>query len=92
MRLGLVLGTIIWVAIIATTSGCALSGTTGDYVELRGTPKGMQAFGDLTNGLIRTGKESPDKPSEFFAHRGTQEREQTARKAQAIGFWQRLVN
>lgn len=91
-RLGLVVSTCIWAVIIAVTSGCALSGTTGDYVELRGTPKGMTAFADMTNGLIRTGKESPERPSEFFAHRGTQEREQTARKGQAIGFWQRLVN
>lgn len=79
-------------AIALFFSGCAVSGTSGDYVQLQGTPKGVQAFADLTNGMIRTGKESPDKPSEFFAHRGTQEREETSRKAQAVGFWQRLID
>ena len=92
MRVGLIVSAVIWGGILAFTSGCSISGTGGDYVQLQGTPKGMQAFADMTNGLIRTGRENPDKPSEFFAHRGTQEREITNRKSQAVGFWQRLVN
>ena len=92
MRVGLIVSVVFWGAVVMFNTGCAISGTGGDYVQLQGTPKGMQAFADLTNGMIRTGKESPDKPSEFFAHRGTQEREITNRKAQAVGFWQRLIN
>lgn len=72
--------------------GCSLGAEYGDRVTLSGTPKGIQAFSDMTNGLIRTGKESPEQPSEFFAHRRTQENQETARKGQAVGFWQRLTN
>lgn len=57
-----------------------------------GTPEGIKALGDSLNGAIRTGKESPESNSEYFAHRGTQEKEHTARKGQAQGFWQRLAN
>lgn len=70
-------------------TGCAASGAMGDHVTLTGTPAGMQAFADMTNGLIRTGKESAEQPSEFFAHRATQEKLETQR--QATGFWQKLV-
>lgn len=92
MKIGLAIFTACWVSLGAMLSGCAVSGSTGDHVTLTGTPKGIQAFSDLTNGMIRTGKESRDKPSEYFAHRRTQEVEETSRKSQAVGFWQKLVN
>lgn len=92
MKTGIIVSSLLWLGVAVAASGCAVSGTTGDYVELRGTPRGVEAFADMTNGLIRTGKESPERNSEYFAHRGTQERELTARKGQAVGFWQKLVN
>lgn len=67
---------------------CSVGGSAGDHITLTGTPAGMQAFADMTNGLIRTGKESPEQSSEFFAHRKTQE----TRRGQPVGFWQRLVD
>lgn len=77
--------------VVAVTSGCSMAASGGDYVTLTGTPKGIQAFSDLSNGMIRTGKESPDRPSEYFAHRGTQVREKTSRCNQAVGFWQKIA-
>lgn len=74
--------------ILAASIWYALTGC----VAIAGTPEGVKAASDALNGVVRTGKESPEQASEYFAHRGTQEREVTARKAQAIGFWQRLTN
>ena len=76
--------------VLAVTSGCSMAASGGDYVTLTGTPKGIQAFSDLSNGMIRTGKESAERPSEYFAHRGTQEKEHSSRCAQAVGFWQKI--
>lgn len=76
--------------VVSMLSACSFAGNAGDHVTLTGTPKGMMAFGDFLNGAVRTGKESPDKPSEYFAHRNTQEAHETQRHAQ--GFWQKLVN
>jgi len=74
------------------SSGCAgLHATTGDQMTFTGTPKAIQAYADYQNGLIRTAKESAKKPSEYFAHRGTQEKETSSRKASAVGFWQKLL-
>jgi hypothetical protein len=80
---------VIAIALLMSVSACSFAGNAGDYVTLQGTPKGMQAFGDFLNGAVRTGKESPDRPSEYFAHRNTQEAHDTQRHAQ--GFWQKLV-
>lgn len=85
---GVMVGVTILALAIALT-GCGAAVSSGDHITLTGTPEGMRAFADLSNGLIRTGKESAEQPSEFFAHRATQERESTARGAQ--GFWQKLV-
>lgn len=71
-------------------SACSIGGSAGDHVTLTGTPAGMMAFSDFVSGSIRTGKESPDRPSEYFEHRKTQEVHKTQRHAQ--GFWQKLVN
>jgi hypothetical protein len=76
--------------VLVVVSGCSMAASSGDYVTLTGTPKGIQSFSDLTNGMIRTGKESAERPSEYFAHRGTQEKEHTSRCAQAVGFWQKV--
>jgi len=87
------LGAVIALVIVSIfLCNCGMIADTGDRVTLTGTPKGIQAFADMTNGLIRTGKEPTTQPSEFFAHRKAQEVEETARKAQATGFWDRLVN
>lgn len=64
----------------------------GDRMTFTGTPKAIQAYADYQNGMIRTVQEQGKKPSTYFAHRATQETEATARKAQAIGFWQRAVS
>lgn len=88
IKLVLMYAAVTFVAVYA--SGCSAATSAGDHVTLTGTPAGMQAFADMTNGLIRTGKESPEQPSEFFAHRKTQETHETQRHAQ--GFWQRLTN
>jgi hypothetical protein len=76
--------------LMVSMSACSFAGNAGDHVTLQGTPKGMMAFGDFLNGAVRTGKESPERPSEYFAHRNTQETHETQRHAQ--GFWQKLVN
>lgn len=95
MRAGIIGSVVLWALIgwgVSASIGCSAVNSAGDHVTLTGTPKGIQAFADLSNGLIRTGKEASEQPSEFFAHRATQEREHTARKGQAVGFWQKLVN
>lgn len=71
-------------------SACSAATSAGDHITLTGTPAGMQAFADMTNGLIRTGKESAEQNSEYFASRGKQEQEIT--KREATGFWQKLVS
>lgn len=83
---------IILALYLLAVSACSVNGSSGDRILIDATPKGMQAFADMTNGLIRTGKESPEQSSEFFAHRNTQEKQETDRHNNAIGFWQKLVN
>ena len=67
---------------------CGMSACAG----VIGTPEGIKALGDSLNGAIRTGKESPEAASEYFAHRKNEFSAKTEQKAQAVGFWQRLVN
>lgn len=93
--IGLIISVGFYLCLIAWAMGimgCAVMGETGDRVTVTGTPKGIRAFSDMTNGWIRTGKESPEQPSEYYAHRKNQMNNETAQKGQAVGFWQRLTN
>lgn len=76
--------------VVLSCSACSMASSAGDHITLTGTPAGMQAFADFTNGIIRTGKESADKPSEYFATREKQDVQETSR--QSMGFWQKLVS
>lgn len=80
---------LVLAALASCITGCGAVMDAGDRVTLSGTPAGIQAFSDLSNGLIRTGKESRQQPSEYFAHRATQEQQETVRASK--GFWQKLV-
>lgn len=70
-------------------SACSAATSAGDHITLTGTPAGMQAFADMTNGLIRTGKESAEQPSEYMAYRKQENAEIT--KREATGFWQKIA-
>lgn len=76
--------------VLAVTSGCSVASSTGDHFTMTGTPKGIKAFSDYQNGIIRTAKESRNQSSEYFAHRGTEEKEHTNRCASAVGFWEKI--
>lgn len=80
--------TVVLITVAGT--GCSLGASAGDHITLTGTPAGMNAFGDFLNGAVRTGKESPKQPSEYFQHRSNEMQQETARHAQ--GFWQKLSN
>lgn len=60
--------------------------------EMRGTTKGLQAFGDTLNGLITNGKASADaNDTPYYEHRRKQEVEETTRslKDRLLDAWNR---
>lgn len=48
-------------------------------IAILATPEGMKTYSDMQNGLVTNGKSTPDKATEYFAARNTQETEQTKR-------------
>lgn len=64
--------------VLLITIAINLSACSGG-IAIIGTPEGMRAYSDMQNGLVTNGKSSPDKPTEYFASRNTQELEETKR-------------
>lgn len=65
---------------VGAISGCGLTAHTGEHFEMAGTPEGIRAFSDTLVGSMKTAKESPNAPSQYFRHRNSYEREVTARE------------
>ncbi len=78
---------ILFLSSILLLSGCGAVMTTGDHASLSGSPEGIRAMLDGMNGLITSGKASPDRTTDYAIMRGEHERERTKR-AMTPGFLQ----
>lgn len=72
---------------IVSCTGCSVIGSdhTGPwddgYIHVSGDARGMRAFGDALNGLVVTGKASPDKDTAYHYNRRAEDQEITKREA-----------
>lgn len=93
---GLALG-----AFAAVTTGCSALGSdhTGPYDEgyfsMQGDARGLRTFADAMNGLVVTGKASPDKDTAYHYNRRAEDTEITKRafverNPAPQGLWQKL--
>jgi hypothetical protein len=67
--------------------GCSAS-LDQDF-HLSGNAEGIKRFNDGLIAVINSTKASPDTPSEYFAHRGKEEREATER-LKTTSFWNKI--
>lgn len=73
---------MIGILLASLVTGCSQmshSGGGDGYINIMADAKGMQAFGDMQNGMITNGKASPDKNTAHWMTRNVQEREATRR-------------
>ena len=82
--------TLIVFTSLILLSGCGAVMTSGDHASLSGSPDGIRAMLDGMNGLITSGKASPDRTTDYAIMRAEHERERTKR-AMTPGFLQGIV-
>lgn len=72
MRIGLLVGGLMWVGIITLTSGCSFHVadpfSDGD-VMIVGDERGVNALSDMYAAAISEGKASPDKTGPYWQNR-----------------------
>lgn len=81
---------ILVVGLMIVLSGCSGMSTMNQDFVMAGTPEGIRAYNDGIIGTAKTAKESPDADNKYFAHRGQEEAENTARVKQ-VSFWGKLA-
>lgn len=82
---------IILSALFAFSTGCGLTAHSGEHFQMSGSPEGIRAFGDTLIGAVKTGKEGPDAPNQYFISRERYEAQETVRKT-SPGLFQRLFS
>ena len=85
---------IIGLVAVAALSGCVLpGGVIGNGFTMSGTPEGMRAYFDGTNGLVTNARtQDPEGNSAHWQMRAVQEQEQTKRKCSNCGFLGKLFS
>lgn len=66
---------LIIVGCLFAATGCTAGATIvprDGWFEMRGDERGIQAFGDTVNGLVTTGKASPDQDTAYHITRREQ--------------------
>lgn len=78
------------IVVMMFLTGCSGMSTMNQDFVMAGSPEGIRAYNDGIIGTAKTAKESPDADSKYFAHRGQEEAENTARVKQ-VSFWGKLA-
>lgn len=68
------------IVIMLSQIGCVANKAVGPDVQMSFTAEGVRAWGDYQNGIIKTGKESPDFANQHLAFRLREEKEITRRE------------
>ena len=72
--------TTLAIVSVVSCTGCFRASLSSQDFNLSGSAEGIRAYNDGVIGMARTAKESPERPSEYMAARGTQEKEITKRE------------
>ena len=81
------IGVTALVGVVLTQTACSslvgeslFTGEDEGRILISADAEGMKAFGDFSNGLITSGKSSPDVPTSYQTQREHQEEQKTKRK------------
>ena len=78
---------------VTALTGCSIGGVAGDGFQMSGSPEGIRAYFDGTNGLITNARtQDPEGNSAHWQMRAVQEQEQTKRKCSNCGFLGKLFS
>lgn len=71
---------LLLIPVIAAGCSSSANHITGPDFQMSCTAEGCRAYGDYQNGMLKTAKESPDKPNQHMQFRKAEESEITKRQ------------